>query len=803
MDRWHPVVVEAELSPEIGDLLVSASGRQQLSSLVRSRDENLRTKVRKHLVAQGWRIVAKRNAVMAPRLRYLSPDSSANKNNNKKAYYDSLPLLVLDHHQHHPHQDDDHNKEDLMIDGDNNTLALAVDDEEEEEDDEEEEEEEYVPCSTRTTEEAEAEAQENNGGGIGAYMALMASQPHARGPMADELRASAKKQLESAGWSFWMKLKSNGREELRYKAPTGRSYMSLHTACLAFASSHHSAHHAQGATVSSSSDNTKKRKSSGLLLINKKPTNRKRKRISQLIICDNDKTNNVDAAVITKCTTTTSTTSKKKKKNNKVVGEDTASLHTRVLRPRGKDDKVEQQQQHRSTSNRRSRTLLSVLFDKKILMPCKDRKVTCRASRDGPPLKEGFITGDGVRCTCCNKAFTVAEFEAHSTVSNSNSNSSPSEGCCWGGRMFLRDGRSLAQCLVQLMTLHNTKQQQEKQGVRVKKRCTDLDGDWVCSICHHGGDLLLCDHCPSTFHPQCLGLPGVPDGDWSCPSCRCAICDHSEFDDDDRSRRTIIYCDQCEREFHVGCVNQDDPPAAQQEYWLCSGDCSRVFHHLQSLVGKPPVATAMEGVSLVLLKSSTSAAIMTTVETEEESEAALHHARLCAALDVLHECFVTLIEPRTQSDLSEDMVFNRESELRRLHFRGYYMVGLEKAGELVTVATLRVYGNKVAELPLVGTRFAHRRQGLCRLLVKEVERMLASLGVQRLLLPSVPELLQTWTGSSFGFKPMTRTDKLQIAEHTILCFQGTTMCHKFLPPQPLHQLPWFNQLDRLNKPCSS
>lgn len=40
--------------------------------------------------------------------------------------------------------------------------------------------------------------------------------------------------------------------------------------------------------------------------------------------------------------------------------------------------------------------------------------------------------------------------------------------------------------------------------------------------------------------------------------------------------------------------------------------------------------------------------------------AAEEHGKLCMAFDVLHECFVTLVEPHTQSDLSQDIVFNRE-----------------------------------------------------------------------------------------------------------------------------------------------
>jgi hypothetical protein len=733
-----PFSLAAEFSPEIAAFLVSAGGRQQLASLVRGRDERLREKLRKHLVAMGWSIATKYNSVMAPRLRYHSPpDDDA-----KTTYYDSLPHLVL--HYYGQDQKAEHG-EDVDV------------------------------HETRIFEE-EKDA-------IGEYIALMAAQPRAQGSRVERLRADVKRQLESAGWSLWMKLKSDGREELRYKSPiNGRSYMSLHTACLAFVSQSESTEgnekkrKAPPAThvdvFTKSSTIIKRKKGTAIKKCTTTTTRRKNIRTISELLRDSDDDDTLMIKKKRSSTTTTTTSKRKKAKTND-------GLHhphqtTRVLRPRGED-------KHDGNEKRRSsRTLLSVLMDKKILMRRDMKKVTCtRAARGSPPLKRGVITSDGlIRCECCNKAFTVAEFDAHSSSSTTTS------GPGWGRNVFLEDGRSLAQCLIQLRKKSMVGSSSMGLGVRVrvKSKCTDLEGDSVCSICHDGGELLLCDHCPSTFHHDCLGLPCLPagDDDWSCPCCRCAICDQSDFDPDiGFTDKTIIYCDQCERECHVGCL-QGGGGGGEGEVpwssWLCSDECSKVFHHLQRLVGAPAVATEMEGVSFVVLRSSSS-------EKDEDSEAkAEQHGELCAALDVLHECFVPLIEPRTQSDLVADMLFNRESDLRRLHFRGYYAVGLEKGGELVTVGTLQVYGDKVAELPLVGTRFAHRRQGMCRLLVKEVERMLAALGVNRLVLPSVPELLQTWTGPSFGFKPMTHSDKLDMVEHTILCFQGTTMCQKFLQP---------------------
>lgn len=42
-----------------------------------------------------------------------------------------------------------------------------------------------------------------------------------------------------------------------------------------------------------------------------------------------------------------------------------------------------------------------------------------------------------------------------------------------------------------------------------------------CSICRDGGDLLLCDNCPRSFHVDCLKLKqsDIPEGEWFCPTC--------------------------------------------------------------------------------------------------------------------------------------------------------------------------------------------------------------------------------------------------------------------------------------------
>ena len=83
----------------------------------------------------------------------------------------------------------------------------------------------------------------------------------------------------------------------------------------------------------------------------------------------------------------------------------------------------------------------------------------------------------------------------------------------------------------------------------------------------------------------------------------------------------------------------------------------QIFQHLQELIRKP-IPTAVEGLSCTILRFDRENA---TDHGDFDSEKmAEQYGKLCIALDVLHECFVTIIEPRTRRDLSEDIIFNRE-----------------------------------------------------------------------------------------------------------------------------------------------
>ncbi|XP_047333423.1 increased DNA methylation 1-like [Impatiens glandulifera] len=210
---------------------------------------------------------------------------------------------------------------------------------------------------------------------------------------------------------------------------------------------------------------------------------------------------------------------------------------------------------------------------------------------------------------------------------------------------------------------------------------------------------------------------------------------------------------------------------------FCSKRCEEISFGLGSRLGK--YISVGENLTWTLWKGGYSP------DNEAES-----YGKLNVALNVMHECFEPVKDPETQRDLVEDVIFCRRSELNRLNFQGFFTVILEKNDEMVSVANVRIHGEKVAEMPLVATRFQYRRSGMCRILINELEKMLMELGIQRIVLPAVPSVVNTWK-NAFGFSEMRDWEKLMFLNHTFLDFQGTVMCQKMLRNESLLQIQLF------------
>ncbi|XP_027362469.1 uncharacterized protein LOC113870069 [Abrus precatorius] len=407
--------------------------------------------------------------------------------------------------------------------------------------------------------------------------------------------------------------------------------------------------------------------------------------------------------------------------------------------------------------------VMSWLIDSNVVLPRS--KVYYKAKgrqRTIHTMAVGKITHDGIKCNCCMKIYSLVGFEHHASGIIT---------CRPSSSIFLEDGRSLLDCQMQIMQDHKTNQASEKP---FSELCQG-DNDYICSVCHDGGELILCDQCPSSFHKMCLGLKDVPDGIWVCPTCCCGICGQNKIhEDEDEHFRT---CAQCEHKYHFRCLkNEAEDISRYRKTWFCGKDCEKIYEGLHKLLGVP-VSVGVDNLTWTLVKFINSESC--DLGSTESHLAAESFSKLNLALSLMHECFEPLKEPFSSKDLMEDVMFSSWSELNRLNFQGFYTVLLERNEELISVAIIRVYGKKVTEVPLVGTRLQYRRHGMCSILMNELEKKLMQLGVERLVLPAIPSMLETWTGS-FGFAKMTSSERSQFLDYTFLDFQGTIMCQKLL-----------------------
>ncbi|XWS55912.1 hypothetical protein CRYUN_Cryun09bG0040800 [Craigia yunnanensis] len=369
------------------------------------------------------------------------------------------------------------------------------------------------------------------------------------------------------------------------------------------------------------------------------------------------------------------------------------------------------------------------------------------------------------------------------------------------------------------------------------RRYSAKDNDDACIICADGGNLLLCDGCPRAFHKECASLPTIPRGRWYCNYCQnifmrekcvehnanavaagrilgvdaieqitsrcirivksieaelsgCALCRACDFSKSGFGPRTIILCDQCEKEYHIGCLRTHkmaDLREIPRGKWFCCSDCSRIHSTLQKLLihGAEKLPDSfLDVIKKKYVEKGLDADINIDVRWRLLSgKFASPETRLLLsqAVGIFHECFDPIVDATTGRDLIPCMVYGRN--LKGQEYGGMYCAVLTINSFVVSAGIIRVFGQEIAELPLVATSFANHGMGYFQLLFSCIEKLLAFLNVKNIVIPAAEEAESIWT-DKFGFKKL-RPD--QLSEYKKSCcqmviFKGTSMLQKEIPP---------------------
>lgn len=406
------------------------------------------------------------------------------------------------------------------------------------------------------------------------------------------------------------------------------------------------------------------------------------------------------------------------------------------------------------------RTVLSWLIHSGVLS--LNEVIQYRNPKDETVVKDGFVTRDGILCKCCNEVLSISEFKSHAGFRSNRP-------CL---NLIMESGKPFTLCQLEAWSA----EYKAKKGAPRTVLVEEIDeNDDSCGRCGDGGELICCDNCPSTFHQACLYTEELPEGNWYCPQCTCPICGDLVNEKEESRPPSTLKCLQCEFKYHEACAEAKGLKCYMtSDTWFCSGSCQEVYSGLQSRIGL-----------LNFLSDDFSWSLLKCIHGDQKVHSAQRfvalkadcNSKLAVSLTIMEECFLPMVDPRTGIDMIPHVVYNWGSQFARLNYYGFYTVVLEKDDIVMSVASIRIHGTRVAEMPLIATCSKYRRQGMCRRLINAIEAMLESLKVEKLVISAIPGLVETWT-EGFGFEPLEDFEKRSLSDINLMVFPGTVWLKK-------------------------
>ncbi|KAL8144939.1 hypothetical protein AgCh_003231 [Apium graveolens] len=410
-----------------------------------------------------------------------------------------------------------------------------------------------------------------------------------------------------------------------------------------------------------------------------------------------------------------------------------------------------------------SRTVLSWLINTGNIS--LNEVVQYRNTKDDTVVKDGFVTWDGILCRCCDTVLSVSEFKSHAGFRLNRP-------CL---NLYMESGKSFTLCQLEAWSAEYKARKSPTPTARVDE---SDENDDSCGLCGVEGELICCDNCPSTFHQACLYEQDLPEGSWYCSQCTCLICGDLVNDKNPSESPNSITCYQCEHKYHEICLKEKGMKAGEaSDIRFCGEECYKVYSGLHSRVGHMNLIS--DGFAWTLLRC---------IHGDQKNYSAQRfvafkaecNLKLAVALTIMEECFLPMVDARTGIDMIPHVLYNWGSRFARLNYHGFYTVVLEKNDVLLSVASIRIHGASVAEMPLIATCSRYRRQGMCRHLMNAIEEMLRSINIEKLVISAIPELVETWT-EGFGFESLEDDERRGLRRTVnLMVFPGTVWLKKSL-----------------------